>query len=197
MYKENKAKTDLFNNTHKVDLAGVGAGPDGSDLCIEIKVPSPLTATHNGGGGAHPPDVGDRYGFGNTEEHYRIIVLGCKPRGTALEPLFDSTTGKGRVVAVVGDYYDALAIKRNRVIVYLVESTGGIAPEPLARIRRNARLAKTKNARDSTKYGEARVSPRSYYTHHTQRISAAAVRADAQNARVQIACLKQSVCAAA
>ena len=76
----------------------------------------------------------------------------------------------------------------------LVESTGGIAPEPLARIRRNARLAKTKNARD---YGEARVSPRSYYTHHTQRISAAAVRADAQNARVQIACLKQSVCAAA
>ena len=84
-----------------------------------------------------------------------------------------------------------------RVIVYLVESTGGIAPEPLARIRRNARLAKTKNARDSTKYGEARVSPRSYYTHHTQRISAAAVRADAQNARVQIACLKQSVCAAA
>ena len=80
----------------------------------------------------------------------------------------------------MGDYYDALANKRNRVIVYLVESTGGIAPEPLARIRRNARLAKTKNARDSTKYGEARVSPRSYYTHHTQRLSAAAVRADAQ-----------------
>ena len=33
--------------------------------------------------------------------NYRIIVLGCKPRGTTLEPLFDSTTGKGRVVAVV------------------------------------------------------------------------------------------------
>ena len=43
----------------------------------------------------------------------------------------------------------------------------------------------------------ARVSPRSYYTHHTQRVSAAAVRADAKNARVQIACLKQRVCAAA
>ena len=50
---------------------------------------------------------------------------------------------------------------------------------------------------DSTKYGTARVSPRSYYTHHTQRVSAAAVRADAKNARVQIACLKQRVCAAA
>ena len=65
------------------------------------------------------------------------------------------------------------------------------------RFRFTYRFAKTKNARDSTKCGEARVSPRSYYTHHTQRISAAAVRADAKNARVQIACLKQCVCAAA
>ena len=69
--------------------------------------------------------------------------------------------------------------------------------QPLARLRRNARLAGAKNARDSTKYGEARISPRTYYTHHTQRISAAAVRADTKNARVQIACLKQRVCAAA
>ena len=75
--------------------------------------------------------------------------------------------------------------------------SGGIAPEPLARLRRNARFTKTKGARDSTNYGLARVSPHSYLTHHTQRISAAAVRADAKNARVQIACLKQSVCAAA
>ena len=67
----------------------------------------------------------------------------------------------------------------------------------MARLRRNGRFTKTKGARDSTNYGLARVSPRSYYTHHTQRISAAAVRADAKNARVQIACLKQSVCAAA
>ena len=145
----------------------------------------------------HPPDVGDRYGFGCTEEHYRITTLGCKPRGRDGDPPFDSTTGLGRVDGVKGDYFDALARKHNKCIVYLVECTGGIAPEPLARLRRNARFAKTKGARDSTKYGLARVSPHSYLTHHTQRISAAAVRADAKNARVQIACLKQSVCAAA
>ena len=125
------------------------------------------------------------------------MTLGCKPRGAASDPPFDSTTGHGRVDGVKGHYYDALVIKRNPTIVYLVEASGGIAPHPLARLRRNARFAKTKGARDSTKYGLARVSPRSDYTHHTQRISAAAVRADDKNARVQIACLKQSVCAAA
>ena len=73
--------------------------------------------------------------------------------------------------------------KHDPTIVYLVECSGGIAPEPLARLRRNARFAKTKGARDSTNYGLARVSPRSYFTHHTQRISAAAVRADPKKAR--------------
>ena len=90
-----------------------------------------------------------------------------------------------------------LLIKRNRVIVWLVETTGGIAPEPLSRLRRNARLAKTKGARDRTNYGISRVSPRSYLIHHTQRISVAAVRANAKNMRDQIACLKQSACTTA
>ena len=43
------------------------------------------------------------------QEHYRIITLGCKPRGAASDPLFDSTTGLGRVEGVEGDYRDALA----------------------------------------------------------------------------------------
>ena len=58
-----------------------------------------------------------------------------------------------------------MKIKRLMIIVYLVEASGGIAPQPLARLRRNARFAKTKGARDSTKYGTTRVSPRSYFTH--------------------------------
>ena len=97
----------------------------------------------------------------------------------------------------INSHRDALLVKRNRVVVWLIECFGGIAPEPLARLRRHARLAKTRGAVDRTKYGTSRTSPRSYLTHHTQRISAAAVRADAKNARVQIACLKQRVCAAA
>ena len=38
-------------------------------------------------------------------------------------------------------------------------------------------------ARDMTKYGTTRVSTRSFYTHHTQRLSTAAVRLDAKNIR--------------
>ena len=195
--KENKAKTDMFNDTHVVDCCSIGTGHDGSDICHECKVPSPLTATYHGGGGQRPPDVGHRYGFGSTEEHYRITTLGCRRRGLASDPPFDSTTGRGRVDEVRGDYYDALAIKRNPVIVWLVESMGGIAPQPHARLRRNARLAKSKGARDGTKYGLSRASPRAYLVHHMQQISVAAVRADAKNARVQLAILKQHVCTTA
>ena len=84
-----------------------------------------------------------------------------------------------------------------QIHVFEIECFGGIAPQPLARLRRNARLAKTRGARDRTTYGSSRVGPRSYLAHHTQQISAAAVRADAENIRAQIACLKQRACSAA
>ena len=116
------------------------------------------------------------------------------PRG---DPLFDSTTGKGRVVEVRGDYRDALLVKRNRTVVWLVESFGGIAPEPLARLRRHSRFVKSKGASDRTEYGTSRLSPQSYLTHHTQHISMAAIRANAKNMRNQIACLKQRACSPA
>ena len=137
--KENLTKTNMFNEGHVVDIAI----PGDPDACLEIKVPSPLTATHHCGGGAHPPDVGDRFGFGNTEEYYRIMTLGCKARGRDRDPPFDPVTGKGRVVEVRGHYRDALLVKRNRVVVWLVECFGGIAPEPFARLRRHARLYRT------------------------------------------------------
>ena len=50
---------------------------------------------------------------------------------------------------------------------------------------------------DRTKYGASRISPRSYLTHHTQRIAAGVVRANVKNMRDQIACLKQRVCSTA
>ena len=64
-------------------------------------------------------------------------------------------------------------------------------------LRRNARFAKKKNARDGTKYGFSRLSPRSYLPHHIQRFSVAAVISDAKNGRIQVACLKQRVLASA
>ena len=125
------------------------------------------------------------------------MTLGCQARGRATDPPFDSSTGRGRVEAVHGHCHDALVVKRNKVIVWLVEASGGIAPQPLARLHRNSRLAASRGARDRTKYGLSRASPRSYLTHHIQRIAFAAVRANAKHARWMISCFKTSVCAAA
>ena len=195
--KEKPGRTAQFNADHVPDIASVGAAADGADICHETKVPSPLIFTHSAGQGIKPPSVGDRFAFGNTEEPLRIKCLGCKGRGLPGDPPFNSAIGKGRIQPVVGDYRDALVNKGNRVIVWVVESTGGIAPEPYGRLRRNARFAKSKNARDGTTYGFSRLSPRSYLQHHTQRISAAAVVSDAQNGRHEVSCLKQRVAMAA
>ena len=53
---------------------------------------------------------------------------------------------------------------------------------------------KAMGARDGTKYGSSRRSTRSYYTHHIQRISLAAVISDARNIIDQVNKLKQDVC---
>ena len=100
-------------------------------------------------------------------------------------------------VRIHGHYHEALVVKRNKVIVWLVEASGGIAPQPLARLHRNSRLATSRGARDGTKYGLSRLSPRSYLAHHIQRIAFAAVRANAKHARWMISCYKMRVCTAA
>lgn len=79
----------------------------------------------------------------------------------------------------------------------------GVRGGPLGRLRgrlveepgRGAGISSSKNcARDRTKYGSSRRSTRSYYTHHTQRISLAAVISDARNIIDQVNKLKQDVC---
>ena len=57
--------------------------------------------------------------------------------------------------------------------------------------------ATSRGARDGTKYGLSRLSPRSYLAHHIQRIAFAAVRANAKHARWMISCYKMGVCSAA
>ena len=63
----------------------------GGDCCYEFKVPSSLTKSRSEGrgskpkpdgtGGGQPASVGHLYAFGNTEEKYRVAVLGCRRRG--------------------------------------------------------------------------------------------------------------------
>ena len=168
----------------------------GGDVQIEVKVPNPLTSTRSAGRGTHkyggiPASVGNLYGFGNTEEPYRVLVLGCERRGTPGGTPFDHKTGEGWVAAQDGDYRDALVNKHATVIPWVMENTGGIAPHPRAVARRYARRTRGKNATDRTMYGNSRVSTRSFYTHHTQRISKNVICYDAQNIRTQAGHLKR------
>ena len=72
-----------------------------------------------------------------------------------------------------------------------MESYGGISPHTRASIRYLSRRASAKGAIDRTKYGRTRVSPKSFYTHHTQRLVKAAVMEDAKNIRKQVNCHRQ------
>ena len=172
-------------------------------MSVEIKVPSPLRAKHSAGrgtreGGGKPATVGDAYGFGDTEEEYRVLILGAPPRGRQRDGPFDHATGKGWVKGQKGQYDDAIFRKKNRVVPFIVESTGGITPHAFAYLCALARRAAGKNAQDRTRYSRARAGTKSYLQHHLRRVSKAAVIYDAMAIRKQITCLKQRVfgCAA-
>ena len=102
----------------------------------------------------------------------------------------DHTTGQGWVAAKQGAYHDALVNKRSTVVPYIVEATGGIAPHSRAKTRCLAKRAGHRSGNDRTKYDLSRVSTRSFYTHHTQRITTAVVKYDALNALDEITQLK-------
>jgi hypothetical protein len=190
--KEQPWKTAEYNSTHISDLIEVGGDLEtGGNVQYEVKVPSPLTTSFSAGRGSPShggryASVGHIYAFGNTLERYQTMILGCPARGVSGDGPFDHTTGQGWVAAQVGDYADALQ-KRDTVVPWIMENTGGISPVPCSVARRLGRHASAKSAIDRTKYGHSRVSTKSFYTHHTQRISAAVVRYDAQNTREQSA----------
>ena len=84
--------------------------------------------------------------------------------------------------------------KKLRVMLLLVEATGGISPTARAHISKLARRSEGKGATDRTKYGGTRISTNSFYVHHCQMIAKAAVMWDARAIRKKITCLKQVVC---
>ena len=80
--------------------------------------------------------------------------------------------------------------------MWLVEATGGVCPHACAHGCRLAERARAPGGADRTKYGRARGSTRSFYVHHMQRISKAAVYYDARAIRKRVVAIKQSISAA-
>ena len=168
-----------------VDIAEIGGDEvTGGDVCVDTKVPSPLTksGTSSAGrgsvqNGGKPASVGHIFAFGNTEELLRITVLGCRRRGRRRDGPLNHSTGKGWVKEVRGDYADALS-KGSRVIPAVVETMGGVVPHFRAYLRYLARRARRAHALDGTVYGTSRTSATSFYVHHVQRIALAAQLGD-------------------
>ena len=131
------------------------------------------------------------YGFGSTEEFYRLDILGCRRRGRPRDGDFNPDTGRGYIAETPGTYTDALKVKKCKVVPMIIEATGGVAPHSLAQVGHLSRRAKGRGARDSTKYGRSRSSTRNFFVHHIERMGAAAQREDAAAILKQITCRKQ------
>ena len=112
-------------------------------------------------------DVGHLYAFGNTEERYRIKILGCKGKGTlGVDRPFNHTTKVGSVKERTGDYEDALRNKKALVIPMILEAFGGISPHSLhlsSGASRYGRKGRARATAPSTE-GRARAPSRSSYT---------------------------------
>ncbi len=90
------------------------------------------------------------------------MILGAKEPGRQRDGAFDHSTGHGWVKGSDGHYKDAIFVKRSRVVPFIVEAYGGIAPHSLAHGNHLARRAKGKYATDRTRYGPHRGSPKSF-----------------------------------
>ena len=141
--------------------------------------------------GGKPASVGHLFGFGNTEEHYRLLILGCKGQGLQHQGPLDHSTGKGWVKQQDGQYVDALTRLRSRVVPIIVETTGGIAPHSRSHCGYLAARSKTPGAVDRTRYGVTRISTKSFFVHHTQQMAKAAAMFDARAINLRVVVLKQ------
>ena len=173
-----------------------GDDDTGADAHTEVKVPSPFTSAHRAGKGTEthggtPTSVGHLYAHGNTDEPFRVSILGVKRKGRRRDGPFDHRTGRGWVEKKKGKYEHALS-QGARVSPFIVETTGAISPLSLPVVSRLSRRARGKNARDGTKYGRSRRSTKSYFVHHTQRLSMTAACEDVRGIFKSITALKQS-----
>ena len=199
--KADPSLTDDFNADHIVDVAEVGGGgggggfsapgDDAGTTLVEIKCSNPAIQDPKSNG--HKTTAGARHAFGNTIEGTQgePKILGCPERGRPTDAPFDAKTGKGRVDRIKGDYDDAILNKRLKVVPWLTECFGGVTPKAARYARLLARRTQGKHATDRTRYGNARSSPKAFYTHHMQQVSKAAVITDAAAIGKQITSLNQ------
>ena len=96
--------------------------------------------------------------------------------------------GQGRVHEKKGDYSDALS-KGNIVRLMSIESTGAMSPELVKTLKALDKLAHSPDGNDTTEYGDARHSTRSFFQYHAGALSLAVQLADARSIRNQVAAL--------
>ena len=179
----------LSVKTHAVDLASLGAAPDGGDCLYEIKNPAPISSCAKGGfkkgvgskeHGGSIGTYGHMFGLGNVEEQYRAMVLGVEGRGRQGDGPLDHWTGKGWVKPKVGQYTPALRRRKFVLPVIVERGFSGKDNHTKRHIRKLGDMAVGAGATDRTAYGRHRGSTRSFVTHHTQQISKACIVAGAR-----------------
>ena len=90
-----------------------------------------------------------------------------------------------------GDYVDALVRTRAQVVPMIMETTGGLAPHSRKHVGFLASRSKGRGAVDRTRYGRTRLSTKSFFVHHMQRMTKAAVVSDARAILKRVSVLKQ------
>ena len=79
---------------------------------------------------------GGEYAFGNTEEHLKHRVKGCRQRGCRSMGPFDHSNGAGFVARRDGDYRDAINNGKASVQLLVHEATlGGMSPDAARHLR--------------------------------------------------------------
>ena len=114
--------------------------------------------------------------LGNTAEFLLVENAGCRARGHPAQGPLNHATGKGWVREFRGAYDDGLRVKRNSLVMWIVETSGAVHSDGVSEIYRLHHLGDNNpSARDGTRYDRSRCSTTSFATHHLQCISTAAV----------------------
>ena len=146
-------------------------------------MPNPNTASGYVAGlgkGGNATSVGDMFGFANCEEKLRIENFGVKQNGNESMKDFDHSTGKGYIKGRKGCYDDGINVKKNSLLLAVVEVNGGCCPQLVASVYRGQYLSKTKG-RDRTRYSMHKRAPKKFAAHHLTQISVAAVKLNAEH----------------
>ena len=157
-----------FNEGCTVDVGEMGAGPGRRDVCVEVKAYSDVAPSTTDSHGA-------THGFGNVEHGLLVANKGVEARGG--DHAWDVATGKGAVAAKKGVYDDALNVKRNAVVLFLINHFGGVGAEGVAWVYALKERAK---AHDTTVYVLGGPTRKQWVVHWMHRLSIAVTCADAR-----------------